>query len=500
MTTPSVPTSPRPAVAAGLLYAGSAIGFIAVFVWLAGAFGYPDVLKASAADVLPRLLALGPTGRAVWTLYALLPLALVPAALGARTALGEYGIARMRVATLLQWVAAGAMTIGLARWPSLNWGIATEWNSAGVAAQQAMSATFAAGNRWLGNLIGEFVGELALYAAIGLMGSVLLSAWRRGAAGASVRWVGWLCIVTAVVGEVAAWRNVSPLVDPAATLANNLLPLSLIALGVVLVRWREAPGRARTSAPARAPSDDASHSGRPARAGSRDASHGSAELRSVGVGILMLVLGGARMDAQANAADTAAARREPPRAEVEWWTGLASPQLLAGDGLFAAKDARLADGRDGVLSGLSMGVAFYLPFERLPELAMGTFVRSHMSGIRYTVGNRVEEQFVNPFLFGPVLRWRPEGSLRGAEFTFGGGATAVTEKRRTEVAGVLTVAHRFGIGGGAVAGIGYRGQLLGITLVPQVAVEWHAVRVERSSQTSDDWRYLVWTAGVSVRR
>ncbi len=250
MTTPSVPTSHRSAVAAGLLYAGSALGFIAVFVWLAGAFGYPDVLKAGAADVLPKLLALGTTGRAVWALYAALPLALIPAALGARAALGEVDAARMRAATILQVVAAVAMTIGLARWSSLNWGLATAWSTATPDEQRAMAATFDAGNRYLGNVIGEFVGEVALYAAIALMGSVLLRAWRSGGAGASARWVGWLAVVTGVVGEIAAWRNVTSAVEVASAVANNLLPLSLIALGVVLVRWRVArPMRSGVASP-----------------------------------------------------------------------------------------------------------------------------------------------------------------------------------------------------------------------------------------------------------
>ena len=56
--------------------------FSAVFVVLARSFGYPDVLDLPAAEVLPRLLALGPGGRAVWVLYGLIPLLLLPTAMG----------------------------------------------------------------------------------------------------------------------------------------------------------------------------------------------------------------------------------------------------------------------------------------------------------------------------------------------------------------------------------------------------------------------------------
>ena len=62
----------------------AALGFVAVFAYLAARFDYPDVLDGTAADVLPRLLALGESGRAVWVVYAFLPLLLIPAGVGAR--------------------------------------------------------------------------------------------------------------------------------------------------------------------------------------------------------------------------------------------------------------------------------------------------------------------------------------------------------------------------------------------------------------------------------
>jgi len=66
---------------------GGAIAFIAAFAFLPARFDYPDVLDGAAADVLPRLLEMGRTGRAVWALYALLPLVWIPASVGAFHAL-----------------------------------------------------------------------------------------------------------------------------------------------------------------------------------------------------------------------------------------------------------------------------------------------------------------------------------------------------------------------------------------------------------------------------
>ena len=44
---------------------------------------YPGILDGSAAEVLPRLRAGGSTMRAIWAIYAFLPLLLVPGAVGA---------------------------------------------------------------------------------------------------------------------------------------------------------------------------------------------------------------------------------------------------------------------------------------------------------------------------------------------------------------------------------------------------------------------------------
>lgn len=66
----------------GVSMIAATLMFSAVFVYLARNFGYPDVLDLPASEVLPRLVALGPTGRAVWVLYGLTPLLLVPAAMG----------------------------------------------------------------------------------------------------------------------------------------------------------------------------------------------------------------------------------------------------------------------------------------------------------------------------------------------------------------------------------------------------------------------------------
>lgn len=234
-TTRMTSTHRHTARVAGLLYLAASVGFLAVFSWLAARFGYPDILDHAAAEVLPALLALGTTGRAVWAVYAVLPLLLIPAALTSEAALGRVAPARLRAATILQTIAAGAMLLGLARWPSVQWRLAQAWPSADESSRALLTTAFDAANTYLGNWIGEFTGEVMLYAAFVLIGSALLEQ-ARGGGSALARWVGWLGLLAGVTGEVAAFRNVTTVVAPAAEAANLLLPAFLIGYGALLLR------------------------------------------------------------------------------------------------------------------------------------------------------------------------------------------------------------------------------------------------------------------------
>jgi len=213
----------------------AALGFMAVFGYLAARFDYPDVLDGNAATVLPRLLALGEAGRAVWAVYALLPLLLIPAGIGARAALGRAAPSTMRAAAVFATIAAVAMLLGLARWPSVHWELARAYVTATTDTRAAIDAVFLGLNVYLGNYIGEFLGELALNAFFVLVG---IAALRSTATG---RWFAIGGIAVGVIGWVAAFRNVTSAVAPVAEVNNYLLPLWLIVLGVVLIRWRPAP-------------------------------------------------------------------------------------------------------------------------------------------------------------------------------------------------------------------------------------------------------------------
>lgn len=174
-------------VAGGLGFIVGALAFVSVFTYLATNFDYPGVLDGTAAEVLPRLRAGGSMMRAVWALYAFLPLLLVPGAVGTLAACPSSS-GRMVLALVAASLGALAMCLGLMRWPSIHWALAEAYAQSGAETQNSLSAVFLGLNLYLGNYVGEFLGELCLSSYFLLTGLSLVKesrfpnwlGWRRG--------------------------------------------------------------------------------------------------------------------------------------------------------------------------------------------------------------------------------------------------------------------------------------------------------------------------------
>jgi hypothetical protein len=215
----------------GFFLIAGALAFMGVFAFLASRFNYPAVLDGTAAQVLPNLLATGTAGRTVWAIYGFLPLIWIPGGVGAFHALRGVREGSMRVAMLFAVISAVSMMLGLLRWPSIHWTLAEAYAAGSAADRIAIDATFAGLNSFLGNYIGEFLGELSFSVFFLLSGLAMLA---RGAR--FPRWVGYLGIFTAAAGLIGMFRNVSGVVAPIAALNNYLLPLWMIIFGVALLR------------------------------------------------------------------------------------------------------------------------------------------------------------------------------------------------------------------------------------------------------------------------
>ena len=208
-----------------------AVAFLGVFAFLAARFDYPSILDGPAGEVLPRLRAIGPTGRAVWALYGFLPLVWIPAGVGAFYALRGPHDGSMRIGMMLALVAAIAMMLGLLRWPSIHWVLAEAYAQGEPAERSAIAAVFTGLNSYLGNYIGEFLGESSISVFFLLSALAILardSAWPR--------WMGYVGVVTAIAGLVGMFRNTTNVVAPIAAMNNYLLPIWMVVFGSGLLR------------------------------------------------------------------------------------------------------------------------------------------------------------------------------------------------------------------------------------------------------------------------
>ncbi len=220
-------------VGAIALVIGSA-GFVAVFLYLQATFGYPDILERGADEVLPRLAAGGATLRAVWLLYGALPLTLAIAGIAAMPLLedgGGRGLARLGAFAAL--FAAIAMMVGLLRWPSIHDTLASRWATASAEQRESYATIFDVTNRYLGNLFGELLGELALASWFACIGVALRRSERHRA--------GTLSLVAAAIIAIGALRQLTPAVVPIAALANLVLPAWLFATAGFMWRHGRLP-------------------------------------------------------------------------------------------------------------------------------------------------------------------------------------------------------------------------------------------------------------------
>ena len=210
---------------------------MAVFAFLAARFDYPAILDGPADLVLPKLLTTGASGRAVWAIYAFLPLIWIPAGVGAYYALRRTHPGAMLLGLQAAGLAAFSMMLGLMRWPSIHWRLAEFFQTADPAQRVVVGAVFDGLNSYLGNYVGEFLGELSFSTFF------LLSSWALLRSRAVPIWVALLGLLTGVSGLVGMFRNLTPAVDGVAAVNNYLLPLWMIVFGIALLRLRTGEQR-----------------------------------------------------------------------------------------------------------------------------------------------------------------------------------------------------------------------------------------------------------------
>jgi hypothetical protein len=103
----------------------------------------------------------------------------------------------MRLAMLFAVIPALSMMLGLLRWLSIHWTLAQAYAVGGEADRAAISAVFGGLNSFLGNYVGEFLGELTLSLFFLMAATAMLARESR-----FPRWAGYIGVPTAIPGLV----------------------------------------------------------------------------------------------------------------------------------------------------------------------------------------------------------------------------------------------------------------------------------------------------------
>src|SRR5256886_11667210 len=136
----------------------------------------------------------------------------------------------MLLALQVAELAATTMMVGLMRWASVHWHLAQLHLAATGEQQQVIAAVSDGLNAYLGNYIGECLGELSFSMFF------LLSSWTLLRSRTTPAWVAVVGLAVAAGGFVGMFRNITGVVAPVAAVNNYLLPLWMIGFCAVLLR------------------------------------------------------------------------------------------------------------------------------------------------------------------------------------------------------------------------------------------------------------------------
>ena len=210
------------------------------FALLAKNFGYPDVLRLPAGEILTRFLAGGPGLVFTWYGFAVscLPffagVVLLPSSFPEQRTL-------MRLSTVLGTIAGIVQVVGLLRWVFVVPYLARLYATTATAdGRLAIEVAFSTLHQFAGVSLGEHTGQLFTAAWMVTLSFVLWQTHRRKLAvlGASTA-VAWLIGLAEGFGTVL--DGVPTQLGAVAPLAFMSMSVWLVGLGIVLWRAPDAP-------------------------------------------------------------------------------------------------------------------------------------------------------------------------------------------------------------------------------------------------------------------
>ena len=225
---------------AGIVLIAYAIAFNLPYAWLSVFFGYPDILRLPAGEVLAAFNQAGPSLILAWFAFAAAALLLAPIAiLVARVTAMDITSPSWGVAAL--GIGAGiAQAIGLSRWVYAVPGLAASWTSAASepTMRQLIEVVFTTFHQFAGVGIGEAIGQsLTAFWLIG----VATSQFQNKSFGTAVALTGFVAGCLILLGLIEGLATVMPFeagVFGLMPIAGFLLlTIWLIWTGVLCLFW-----------------------------------------------------------------------------------------------------------------------------------------------------------------------------------------------------------------------------------------------------------------------
>jgi Domain of unknown function (DUF4386) len=223
-------------VAAGVFLIVAPLWFNATFALLGKRFGYPDILRKPATEILDRFRAGGSALILLWWVFMLSGLLLIPAVVLLGQALGFTGI--VPLAVTIGVLAGLVQMLGLLRWVYLIPSLArmNADPALGSGEREANLAVFRAMHRYLGVGVGEHLGYLftGIWSALtgaAIVGTALVPAW-----------MGWVGIVIGVGLIMGSAEFLGSNEEEGWAVAGTAIPilyvawsLWLLAIGIALI-------------------------------------------------------------------------------------------------------------------------------------------------------------------------------------------------------------------------------------------------------------------------
>jgi hypothetical protein len=210
--------------------------YLALQVFLHIVYNYPAIPHGAGKELIPVLLNGGLTFQILLTVFALLPLLLIPGSVGIYYAFKDINKPNMLLSVIFASMGIFTFILSLLRWPSLNWSIAHFYQQAVPADQASILVLFASMNSYWGIFLAGFLAKICFSIWFFLVSAAMLKVKDMP------KWMGYLGIIAGiyVLASVFMLLGIIPIMTYG--VLRLLAPLEflwMMVLGISLLYYKK---------------------------------------------------------------------------------------------------------------------------------------------------------------------------------------------------------------------------------------------------------------------